>query len=140
MVIGITYGIGGGDLPLCYEIPHMNHGGLTPYMKMMGMTMKVIPTLEPTSDISTLEQNLFETYQFRSLTDERVYKDENSERLLGNYRACVLHLADRYHQEERTDEISGLFKWAEENIYMGWEGYYAISKSTDQHLNTLDIS
>ena len=94
--------------------------------------------LDCMSDISTLEQNLFETYQFRSLTDERVYKDENSERLLGNYRACVLHLADRYHQEERTDEISGLFKWAEENIYMGWEGYYTAAdflSQIDQHVD-----
>ena len=139
MVIGITYwNQWKRPLHFAITIPHMNHVGLTPYMKMMGMTMKVIPTIEPTSDISTLEQNLFETYQFRSLTDERVYKDENSERLLGNYRACVLHLADRYHQEERTDEISGLFKWAEENIYMGWEGYYTAAdflSQIDQHLD-----
>ena len=139
MVIGITYwNQWKRPLHFAITIPHMNHVGLTPYMKMMGMTMKVIPTIEPTSDISTLEQNLFETYQFRSLTDERVYKDENSERLLGNYRACVLHLADRYHQEERTDKISGLFKWAEENIYMGWEGYYTAAdflSQIDQHLD-----
>ena len=139
MVIGITYwNQWKRPLHFAITIPHMNHVGLTPHMKMMGMTMKVIPTIEPTSDISTLEQNLFETYQFRSLTDERVYKDENSERLLGNYRACVLHLADRYHQEERTDKISGLFKWAEENIYMGWEGYYTAAdflSQIDQHLD-----
>ena len=137
MVIGITYW-NQWERPLHFAItiPSSNHVGLTPYMKMMGMTMKVVPTREPRSDISTLEKNLFETYQFRGLTDKRVYKDENSQRLLGNYRACVLHLADLYKQEGRAKEIPPVFKWAEENIYMSWEGYYTAADflaQIDQH-------
>ncbi|MEE3232726.1 MAG: hypothetical protein VX294_01040, partial [Candidatus Latescibacterota bacterium] len=128
MVIGIAYW-NQWEKPLHFAItiPSSNHVGLTPYMKMMGMTMKVVPTREPRSDISTLEKNLLETYQFRGLTDKRVHKDGNSKRLLGNYRACVLHLADRYNQEGLSKEVPGLMKWAEENIYMGWSGYYTFA-------------
>ena len=125
MVIGIVYwNQWKRPLHFAITIPSNNYTGLLPYMEMTGMTMKVTPQRNPISDIETLERHLFEVYQFRGLTDPHVYKDENSRRLLGNYRACVLHLAERYNEEGRDDDLRRLMRWAEETIYMSWEGYY----------------
>jgi len=94
---------------------------------MMGMTMKVTPQRNPVSDIETLENNIYNVYAFRGLTDPHVHKDENSRRLLGNYRACVLHLAERYKEAGRDGDIEKLMSWAEDTIYMSWDGYYTAS-------------
>ena len=54
-----------------------------------------------------------------------MYKDENSERLLGNYWACVLQLARSYEEQGRRAEVPQLMQWARDNIYMSWENHYA---------------
>ena len=54
-----------------------------------------------------------------------MYKDENSERLLGNYWACVMQLARSYEEQGRKDEVPQLMQWARDNIYIGWENHYA---------------
>jgi len=114
-------------------IPASNRVNLDAYLSMVGMTMKVMP--EPTSgaEIEMLEHNLLHKYRFRGLNDTLVHKDENTMRLLGNYRACVLQLALIYQEQERSDKLLELMQWAEENIYMGWEGYY----SAADHLGNL---
>ena len=128
MVIGIVYwNQWKKPIHFAITIPSNNYTGLLPYMQMMGMTMKVTQQRNPVSQIATLEKNLYEVYSFRGLTDPHVHKDENSRRLLGNYRACVLHLAERYSEEGRSDEIPRLMKWAEDTIYMSWDGYYTAS-------------
>jgi hypothetical protein len=125
MVIGIVYwNQWKRPIHFAITIPGSNHVGLGPYMKMMGMTMRVMPERNPTADIELLEHNIYEVYQFRGLTDPHVYKDENSRRLLGNYRACVLHLAELYDEQGRDADLERLMAWTEKNIYMSWEGYY----------------
>jgi hypothetical protein len=125
MVIGIVYwNQWKKPINFAITIPGGNHVGLGPYMRMMGMTTKVMPNRDPGSDIEMMEHNLYEVYQFRGLTDPHVYKDENSRRLLGNYRACVLHLAQLYSEEGRDADLEHLMAWTEKNIYMSWEGYY----------------
>ena len=128
MVIGLLYW-NQWERPVHFAItiPSNNYTGLLPYMKMMGMTMKVTPQRNPVSDIETLENNIYDVYAFRGLTDPHVHKDENSRRLLGNYRACVLHLAERYKEAGRDDDIEKLMSWAEDTIYMSWDGYYTAS-------------
>ncbi len=106
-------------------VPTSNLLNLDPYLTMVGMSVKVSP--EPTDgvDDAALERNLLKNYRFRGLTDPSLYKDENSERLLGNYWACVLQLARSYEDQERSAEVPQLMQWARDNIYMSWENHYA---------------
>ncbi|MDE2705795.1 MAG: tetratricopeptide repeat protein, partial [Gemmatimonadota bacterium] len=106
-------------------VPTSNLLNLDPYLTMVGLSVKVSP--EPTDgvDDAALEHNLLKKYRFRGLTDPSLYKDENSERLLGNYWACVLQLARSYEKQGRTAEAPQLMQWARDNIYMSWENHYA---------------
>ncbi len=125
MVIGIIYwNEWKKPIHFAITIPTSNQVGLGPHMRMMGMTLKLMPNRDPGNDMEAIERNLLEVYQFRGLTDPLVYKDDNSRRLLGNYRACVLQLAEFYNQQGRDADLQRLMAWAEENIYMSWEGYY----------------
>ena len=105
-------------------IPASNRVGLDPFLSMVGMTMKVMPQRNDGSDPEALRHNLMHEYRFRGLNDPEVHKDENTTRLLGNYRACVLQLALHYKDQGDSDEMVKLMRWAEKNIYMSWEGYY----------------
>ena len=116
-------------------IPASNRVGLDPFLSMVGMTMRVMPERNDGTDPEALERNLLEKYRFRGLTDPEVHKDENTTRLLGNYRACVLQLALVYKEQGRIDEMEKLMRWAEENIYMSWEGYY----SAADHLSAVGL-
>jgi tetratricopeptide (TPR) repeat protein len=113
-------------------IPASNRVGLDPFLSMVGMTMKVMPQRNDGSDPEALRHNLMHEYRFRGLNDPEVHKDENTTRLLGNYRACVLQLALHYKEQGDSDEMVKLMRWAEENIYMSWEGYYTAA----DHLST----
>jgi len=130
MVIGIVYW---NDwvrpIHFALTVASSNRVGLDPYLEMQGMTMKLVR--EKTSgpgNADKIAQNLMEVYQFRGVADEEVYKDVNTRRLLQNYRACVMTLAEAYQAEDRIDELAELLRWAEQTIPMGWEGFYAASE------------
>ena len=131
MVIGIVYW---NDFrrPVHFAITvaGSNRVGLDPYLEMEGMTLQLKrEKVQGSGDAEALARNLMEVYRFRGIRDESIYKDENTRRLLQNYRACVLTLADIYQTEGRIDEMARLLRWAEENIPMGWEGLYAASEN-----------
>ena len=106
-------------------IPASNRVNLDPHLEMVGMTMRVQPHKTGLADEEALEYNLLEKYRFRGLTDPEVHKDENTKRLLGNYRACVLQLGLIYKEQNHLQEMIELMQWAEQNVYMSWEGHYA---------------
>lgn len=117
-------------------VPTSNLLNLDPYLTMVGMSVKVSP--EPTDgvDDQALERNLLEKYRFRGLTDPSLYKDENSQRLLGNYWACALQLARSYEEQGRRDEVPQLMQWVRDNLYLSWENHYAAAdyfSELDQH-------
>lgn len=134
MVIGIVYW---NDFrrPVHFAITvaGSNRVGLDPYLEMEGMTLKLKrEKVRGGGNAEALARNLMEVYRFRGIRDESIYKDENTSRLLQNYRACVLTLADIYQTEGRVDEMATLLRWAEENVPMGWEGLYAASENYRQ--------
>ena len=114
------------ERPIYFAITVASSGrlGLDPYLRMQGMALKLVKERDQGPDVEALEHNLFEVYRFRNLTDPEVYKDFNTQRLLANYRACVLQLADIYQREGRNAEVAKLMLWAEERLFFNWEGYY----------------
>ncbi|MBT3343012.1 MAG: DUF2723 domain-containing protein [Gemmatimonadetes bacterium] len=130
MSIGIVYW-NDWKRPIHYAITVAsgNRIGLDPYLEMQGMTMKLMKEkVTGAGSIEALSHNLFEVYKFRSINDPDVYKDVNTSRLLGNYRACVMTLAEAYKNENRLDELARLLRWAEETVDLGWQGMYTASE------------
>lgn len=130
MSIGIIYW-NNWKRPIHYAITVAsgNRIGLDPYLEMQGMTMKLLPEkVTGAGSIEALSRNLFEVYRFRSINDPDVYKDVNTSRLLGNYRACVMTLAEAYKDEERLDDLAHLLRWAEDTVDLGWQGLYTASE------------
>ena len=105
-----------------------NRTGLDPFLQMVGMTLKLMPERITRGDAGPLATNLLEKYRYRGLTDPAIHKDVNTARLLGNYRACVMSLADVYEAEGRAEELASLFAWAVDTIPLSWEGYYSASQ------------
>ena len=105
-----------------------NRVGLDDYLTMVGMTLRLVPEKGAAADAELLSRNLREVYLFRGVNDESVHKDVNTSRLLGNYRACVMTLAEVYKKQQRTEELADLFGWATETIPMSWEGFYQASE------------
>jgi hypothetical protein len=131
MVIGIVYW-NSWERPVHFAltVASSNRAGLDPYLEMQGMTMKLVPhKVSGPGNAELLAHNLMEVYQFRGVSNEDVYKDVNTRRLLQNYRACVMTLAEAYQAEGRIDELANLLRWAERTIPMGWEGFYAASEN-----------
>ena len=131
MVIGILYW---NDFrrPVHFAITvaRSNRVGLDSYLDMEGMTLKLKrEKVEGGGNAEALARNLMEVYRFRGIRDESIYKDENTARLLQNYRACVLTLADIYQTRGRIDDMALLLRWAEEHLPMGWDGLYAASEN-----------
>jgi hypothetical protein len=105
-----------------------NRVGLDEYLRMVGMTLRLVPEKGKEADPELLAHNLREVYRFRGVNDESVHKDVNTSRLLGNYRACVMTLAEVYKNQERIEDLADLFGWAAETIPMSWEGFYQASE------------
>ena len=105
-----------------------NRTGLDQYLRMDGMTMTLVPEKGVEPDAGILAHNLMEVYQYRGISDPSVYKDVNTARLLGNYRACIMTLADAYQRTGRAAELADLFGWATRTIPLSWEGFYTASE------------
>ena len=63
-------------------------------------------------------------FKTRGILDPRVYKDENSLRLLGNYRAIFSYLSEHYEAVGQVEPLLRLIKWAEGNIELNWHTLY----------------
>jgi len=129
MVIGILYW-NQWQRPIHFAITVSgeNRLNLDPYLQMTGMGLRVVPQKNPGTDVAALERNLFEVFRFRGVNDPAVFKDEDADRLMGNYMACVLELAQSYEQQGRGPEMERLFNWAKERFPFSWRDYYASSE------------
>jgi thioredoxin-like negative regulator of GroEL len=67
---------------------------------------------------------LYEGFRVRGLNDPAVHKDEETLRLLGNYRAIVSALAGEYKARGSAEEVSRLHRWAEAHLPKAWETAY----------------
>ena len=109
-------------------VAQSNRLGLDPYLSMVGMTLELVPEKGSDTDLDALARNLKQVYRFRGVGDRSIYKDLNTTRLLGNYRACYITLASLYQEQQRYDELTELTEWALENIPLNWESYYTASE------------
>ena len=90
-----------------------NLTGLENYLSFEGMLYRVLPdsTAKKQPNIQVTQHNLNNVYKMRGLTDPKVFKDENTQRLLGNYAVTYWNLgmalrrqADQARQNNRLKE------------------------------------
>ena len=104
-------------------------GNLDPYrdnLLMQGMVYKLIPEKgREMVDIATSRYNLFELYNYSSIFDERVYKDENTQKLISNYVAGFASLANAYEVRGELSKAAEALEMAEKfETPMGWRITY----------------
>jgi tetratricopeptide (TPR) repeat protein len=89
-----------------------NLTGLENYLSFEGMLYRILPdsTSKKQPNIEVTQHNLTKVYKMRGLTDPKVFKDENTQRLLGNYAVTYWNLgmalrrqADRARLEKQPD-------------------------------------
>ncbi|MCC7262655.1 MAG: DUF2723 domain-containing protein [Candidatus Latescibacteria bacterium] len=129
MVIGILYW-NQWQRPVHFAITVSgeNRLNLDPYLQMTGMGLRVVRQKDAGTDLAALEHNLLEVYRFRGVNDPEIFKDEDADRLMGNYMACVLELAQSYQRVGRGPDMERLFQWAKERFPFSWRDYYAASE------------
>ena len=92
-----------------------NLQGIQPYLQMEGLAYRVIYEGEG-FDIERSDSLLNKVYRYRAIFDPRVYKDENTKRLLTNYAAGYFALGIAYkrkgdaHKAIQSLEFGRLFK------------------------------
>lgn len=111
-----------------------NRIGLDPYLRMEGMVLKVEmekdPSVEPGSDMYGLNPersrfNLDSVYVMRSLMDQTIYKDDNMQKLISNYRSAYLQLADTYLSMNQPEEAAVTLQKMIDRLPMDWRSSYS---------------
>jgi hypothetical protein len=74
------------------------------YLRMDGLTFKLIPIKGQHVLTERLQHNLFEVFKFRNLDNPYVYYDDNVNGLLQNYRAAFLRLAQTHLRDQKNDQ------------------------------------
>lgn len=86
------------------------------YLRMDGLTVKLVTYPGELIAPSKLKKNLFEKFQYRNLNNPDVFYNRNILGLLSNYRAGFMRLATYYNQEKMYDELIETLDKMEESV------------------------
>ncbi|MCK4329964.1 DUF2723 domain-containing protein [candidate division WOR-3 bacterium] len=84
-----------GEIPIYFAttVSHDNTVHWESYLSMEGLVRKIVPQSKgPHFDLAKTDSLVFEVYNYRSLFDKSVYKDENVRKLLSNYSVTLFSL------------------------------------------------
>ncbi len=85
-----------------------NEIGLDDYLRNEGQVQKLVPVAGPPqlyTSATKLGHNLLEVYQYRNLDNPKVFLDENTLRLVQNYRFLFIYLAQGYAERGQQDKV-----------------------------------
>ncbi len=88
-----------GKRPIYFAVTCENYVGFDDYLRNEGMVSRVTHVRDPKAtqiDIERLLTNIDKVYQYRSIDDPRVYKDDNMKRLIMNYGSGYTRAAIHY--------------------------------------------
>jgi hypothetical protein len=89
---------------------------LRQYMRMDGLSLKLVPYKNWNISPEHLERNLTEIYKYRGLQEGDVYYDKNIMGLLQNYRTAFMQVAEYYTHQRDMEKVKYLMTFMEENI------------------------
>jgi hypothetical protein len=105
-------------------VPPDNRIGIDNYLTVTGMTLTLTDQINTEINTAENEHLLYNVFSLRGILDPRVYKDENTLRLLGNYRAVFTYLSDNYANSNKVESLKTLFDWGQSNIGVDWHTLY----------------
>jgi hypothetical protein len=86
-----------GTRPIYFAVTCSDFSGFDDFLVNEGMVKRVVSTPgENRINYERLSNNLNNVFSFRSIFDDKAYKDNNMIRLLFNYSAALLRLSDHY--------------------------------------------
>ena len=106
---------------------------------MAGMVVTLRPDENPPVAEERIETLIYDTFQLRSLLDPEVYKDENTARLLGNYRAIYAQLAGHYEAENKVADLEHLAAWGMAHLPLNWHTVYLTAQRFER-LERLELA
>lgn len=102
-----------GHRPIYFAVTCENYVGFEDYTQNEGMVARVVSTPEPERvNGPRLIQNLDEIYEYRSIEDEKVFKDDNMMRLVMNYGAGFVRAATYLAEKGDYDKARGYIQRA----------------------------
>ena len=105
-------------------VPTSNRIGIDAYLTVTGMTLELGAERDNTIDAARTEHLVYDVFKMRGILDPHVYKDENSLRLLGNYRAIIAYLSEHYEATGQAEPLVRLLQWADAHIDLNWHALY----------------
>jgi tetratricopeptide (TPR) repeat protein len=81
---------------------------LQKYLRMDGLSLKIVPFRNWEISPDHLEKNLVHVYQYRGLQDSSVYYDSNIQGLIQNYRSAFLQLIEYYAHAKEMNKVNYL--------------------------------
>lgn len=106
-----------------------NKIGLQDHLRMEGMVYRLVR--EKGKNMVDPERShhlLWEVYRYRGVNDPRVYKDENTRKLLTNYRAAFMTLALAYHRQGKNEEAIRELERCKQVTSLDWRGELLMSQ------------
>lgn len=89
-----------GRRPIYFAVTCESFIGLDDYLRNEGMVSRVVHTKNKDQiDIERLKKNILDVYQYRSIEDDKVYKDNNMQRLVMNYGSGFVRAATYYAEK-----------------------------------------
>jgi hypothetical protein len=92
-----------GKRPIYFAVTCESYIGFDDYLRNEGMVGRLVHTRDPEAqqlDIQRLLTNINQVYQYRSIHDPKVYKDENMRRLTMNYGSGYVRAATWYSKQK----------------------------------------
>jgi hypothetical protein len=89
---------------------------LQEYLRMDGLTLKLVPFKNWQISPDHLERNLVDVYKYRGLQTPGLYFDGNVMGLLQNYRTAFLQLTQYYARQNDMDKVKSLLAEMDERV------------------------
>ncbi|MSS73741.1 MAG: DUF2723 domain-containing protein [Candidatus Latescibacteria bacterium] len=94
-------------------VPDENTVGLTPFLVVEGMALKVGDREGAQIDTDRAWRNLREVYRLRGVNDPKVYKEPDTASLLSNYQALYLQVAEAYARRGDPEKVREVLRRCE---------------------------
>ena len=100
-----------GKRPIYFAVTVADKVGFDRYLQSEGMADKLVSTKGKYQvDAKRLKHNIENVFDFTSVYNEELYKDENMKRLMNNYGANFMSMANLLHEKGREDDAILYFK------------------------------
>lgn len=130
-----------GKRPIYFAVTCESMIGFEDYVRAEGMVNRLVHTksgVDEQVDIARLTKNIDKVYKYRSIHDDRVYKDDNMIRLVMNYAAAFSKAASHFAVNNQPQkawqyaEKARSFKVDELRMIDFYVRYYANTRKIDE--------